>query len=242
MLAFAHTVIAPKDPTYAGVHHSLGQYAPYFDGCIGAIDGTHIRTNFAKKDRQNYMSRKGFTSYNVLATVDMDMRFTYVATGMAGSCHDMMVLRQCMKDPMFPEPPLGKYYLADAGYVTQKGYLGRYIHGTSEPKETLFNSCHASLRVVVERAFGLLKKKWQIMKEMSFFAKDMQGKFIIACFALHNFLLDCRVANGADSNNSGAMDHAPSTIVDAMKDMDLQIVRDWIANGLHDDYGDGPVS
>lgn len=42
MFSFAQTVIAPKDPAYSKVNHRLNQYAPFFDGCIGALDGTHV--------------------------------------------------------------------------------------------------------------------------------------------------------------------------------------------------------
>jgi len=42
MVSFADTVIRPKDPTYSTVHGSLQPYSPLFDGCIGAIDGTHV--------------------------------------------------------------------------------------------------------------------------------------------------------------------------------------------------------
>ena len=40
--SFADIVIRPKDPTYSTVHASLRSYSPLFDGCIGAIDGTHV--------------------------------------------------------------------------------------------------------------------------------------------------------------------------------------------------------
>jgi hypothetical protein len=42
MYGFAQTIICPKDPTFSKVHNKLRPYAPFFDGCIGALDGTHI--------------------------------------------------------------------------------------------------------------------------------------------------------------------------------------------------------
>ncbi|WVZ86098.1 hypothetical protein U9M48_032934 [Paspalum notatum var. saurae] len=53
MFSFAQTVVAPKDPTYTHVHRSLLLFAPYFDGCIGALDGTHIPA------RMNHESQLG---------------------------------------------------------------------------------------------------------------------------------------------------------------------------------------
>ena len=105
MIRFSHTVITPKDPTYTHVHHKLYKFAPYFDGCIGALDGTHIPAQFDRNNRPIFLNRKGDTSYNVLAIVDMDMRFTYVGAGMAGACHNMEVMRECTRTPNFPRPP-----------------------------------------------------------------------------------------------------------------------------------------
>ena len=55
-------------------------------------------------------SRKGFTSQNVLAIVDFDMKFTYIVAGWEGSVHDAWVLRDAMSDPafLFPKPLRGK--------------------------------------------------------------------------------------------------------------------------------------
>jgi hypothetical protein len=33
--------------------------------------------------------------------------FTYVGAGMVGSCHDMRVLEECLKQRRFPTPPQG---------------------------------------------------------------------------------------------------------------------------------------
>jgi hypothetical protein len=79
--------ICPKYPTYSKVHNKLGPYAPFFDGCIGALDGTHILAHVCHESRLDYINRKGWPSYNILSIVDMDMRFTFVGAGLAGSYH-----------------------------------------------------------------------------------------------------------------------------------------------------------
>lgn len=107
VFSFAQTIIGPKDPTYALAHPRLLRYAPFFDGCIGALDGTHIPVQVSHEARLDFINRKGYTSFNVLGIVDFDMRFTYVGAGRAGSCHDMAVLRDCMETPNYPHPPPG---------------------------------------------------------------------------------------------------------------------------------------
>ncbi|WVZ76055.1 LOW QUALITY PROTEIN: hypothetical protein U9M48_024057, partial [Paspalum notatum var. saurae] len=184
MFSFAHTIIVPKDPNYTQLHPRLLPYAPYFDGCIGAVDGTHIQARINHDSRLDFINRKGCTNFNVLAIVDMGMRFTYVGAGRAGSCHDMAVLWDCMAMANYPHPP--------PGYTLDKGYFGAVPQCMvpSQRVQEKFNYHHASLRNVVERAFGVLKEKWHILREVSFFAREKQTKMIIACCAVHNFLLD----------------------------------------------------
>lgn len=107
MVSFSHTVVRPKDPAYTNVSHKLLPYAPYFDGCIGALDGTHVPLRVRHESHLDYINRKGRTRCNVLAIVDMDMRFTYVGAGRSGSSHDMSVLRECMEQANYPHPPPG---------------------------------------------------------------------------------------------------------------------------------------
>jgi hypothetical protein len=108
---FAQTIIYPKDPTYFKVHKKLRPYAPFFDGCIGALDGTHIPAHVCHESRLDYINRKGWPSYNILGTVDMDMWFTFVGAGLAGSCHDIAMLRNCMGEANYPHPPAGRHVM-----------------------------------------------------------------------------------------------------------------------------------
>jgi hypothetical protein len=108
MYGFAQTNICPKDPTYSKLHNKLMPYAPFFYGCIRAsLDGTHILAHVCHESRLDYINRKGCPSYNVLGIVDMDMRFTFVGAGLAGSCHDVAVLRNYMGEANYPHPPAG---------------------------------------------------------------------------------------------------------------------------------------
>ncbi|TVT98908.1 hypothetical protein EJB05_55721 [Eragrostis curvula] len=42
MFRWAQTILVPADRQYTQVRSELAEYAPWFDGCIGAIDDTHI--------------------------------------------------------------------------------------------------------------------------------------------------------------------------------------------------------
>ena len=43
-------------------------------------------------------------------------------------------------------------------------------------------------RNTIERAFGLLSKRWAILRNNSFYDKQTQVRIINACFVLHNFV------------------------------------------------------
>ncbi|TXG46933.1 hypothetical protein EZV62_026227 [Acer yangbiense] len=92
-----------------------------------------------------------------------------------------------------------KYYLVDAGYPQMSGYLGPYKgeryhipdfrrgRQPTGPRE-VFNQAHSSLRSVIERTFGVWKKKWKILKTMPNFSFDKQVKIVIATMAIHNYI------------------------------------------------------
>ena len=91
-------VAVPADRHYRQVSSELVEYAPWFDGCIGAIDGTHIPVEVNQEAKVDFINRNGEVLINVCAIVDMHGRFTYVGAGKADACHDMAVLQDCQAD------------------------------------------------------------------------------------------------------------------------------------------------
>ena len=85
--------IRPHDDTFTEVHDKIKEprFWPYFKDAIGAIDGTHVPVIVAEKDKIKYTNRKGYTSQNVLAICDFDLRFTFAVPGWPGSAHDTRV-------------------------------------------------------------------------------------------------------------------------------------------------------
>ena len=60
-------------------------------------------------------------------------------------------------------------------------------------KEEKFNHAHAQLRNVIERAYGVLKATFSILKQMAPFPFTKQRNVVIACFAIHNFIRKCNI-------------------------------------------------
>jgi hypothetical protein len=111
LMRLAFHFIRPKDPQFGTIHHKLQEprFWPHFRDCIGAIDGTHIPVTVPASELPKYIGRHGYSSQNVMAVCDFDMRFTFVVTDWSGSVHDTRVLLDTLltyKD-QFPKAPNG---------------------------------------------------------------------------------------------------------------------------------------
>ncbi|KAL8545544.1 hypothetical protein ACS0TY_005623 [Phlomoides rotata] len=128
---FANDIIAPH-PEYnegKGYHKPQHQrYMPFFKDCIGAIDGTHVKSRLPQGKAIPYIGRKGYATQNVLAVVDFNMCFTFVWAGWEGAAHDNRILGEAIRNPdlNFSIPKGQKYYLVDVGYTHMTGYMGPY--------------------------------------------------------------------------------------------------------------------
>nr|CAH66340.1 OSIGBa0097I24.8 [Oryza sativa] len=113
LLKLAADIIKPRDPQFATLHSRLRylRFYPYFNDCIGAIDGTHIPMQVSKDHLVQHICRHHITTQNVMACCDFDMIFTFVLAGWPGFVHDMRVFNDAMStyNHVFPHPPPGVY-------------------------------------------------------------------------------------------------------------------------------------
>ncbi|CAN6203708.1 unnamed protein product [Urochloa humidicola] len=136
-------IVSPSTAVPAKIQNS-SRRNPYFKDCVGAIDGTHVLARVPAKDRAPFLGRKHTTTQNVLATVDFDLRFTYVLAGWEGSAHDALILADALQRPDGFKVPQGQFYLVDAGYAVRPVFLPPYRgtrHGYDElvPTEDAWN-------------------------------------------------------------------------------------------------------
>ncbi|CAN1824997.1 Putative nuclease HARBI1 [Linum perenne] len=47
---------------------------------------------------------------------------------------------------------------------------------------------HSSARNVIERTFGILKMRWAILRDTTWFSPDVLSRIVHACCLLHNFI------------------------------------------------------
>ncbi|XP_004300431.1 PREDICTED: putative nuclease HARBI1-like [Fragaria vesca subsp. vesca] len=164
-----------------------------------ALDGTHIPVTVSAEERLRYRNRKGDISTNVLGVCVPDLKFIYVLPGWECSASDARVLRDALRRNNRLHAPRDKYFLVDVGYTNGPGFLAPYrgtrYHHLNEWTENrprnakeLYNLRYSVARNVIERSFGLLKKRWSIMRTPSFFDIKTQVRIINACCVLHNYI------------------------------------------------------
>ncbi|KAJ4801431.1 nuclease [Rhynchospora pubera] len=235
------------------------KYFPYFKDCLGAIDGTHIRAKVSPLDAPRYRGRKEYPTQNVLAACTFDLKFTYVLPGWEGTASDSKIIKSALNRPCPLIIPEGKYYLVDAGFMTKSSlltpyratryHLKEYSRNPPRNPRELYNLRHSSLRNAIERAFGVLKKRFPIIgsSNQSYYSVEVQKKIIMACCVLHNYLIerdpdrrlmaqvDAEVANRSDEQRDTNAVEDPQEITRGDQ------LRDEIAAAMWRDYNNNRV-
>ncbi|XP_023761072.1 uncharacterized protein LOC111909479 [Lactuca sativa] len=154
------------------------------------------------------------------------MQFIYVLPGWEGSVANGRVLRDALLRPHGLKVPRPGYYLVDVGYTNGEGFLApyrgqryhlnewRHGHQPTTAKE-FFNMKHSSARNVIERCFGILKGRWGILKDNSYYPIEMKNKIIMACCLLHNFIrqeMEVNPFNNECDRDEGTGDVGPEDV------------------------------
>ena len=240
----------PGDPIPSQISNN-GKFTPFFDNCIGALDGTHIHAVIPVHLQRPFRNRKKLVSQNVLAVANFDLTYSYALFGWEGSAHDARVYDDARTKGL--PNILDRYYLGDAVYRLSKCLLTTYggvrYHvefagyglGPVISKE-LFNLRHSSLRNCVERIFGVTKNRFPILRKMSPYAFDFQCDLVQCCFLLHNFIRLNQLYEDefyqieAINNPNVANDEDEDEDEDGLNMQALQIWRNDIANAMWVQY------
>ena len=188
----------------------------FFQNCYGCIDGSYLPIIVPSQEKENWLCRKDFTATNALLVSDIEgnLTFQYAMFGAEGPGSDSLVLRHATTmDLIFMK---NCYLLGDGGYGLSRHILTPYrgvrYHlkefqagnplGRPNNREELFNLRHASLRNQVERAFGVMKKRFRIMRDpLDLAEKKDLWKTYYSCVAVHNFIRieNCNLDKGFEN-------------------------------------------
>ena len=137
------------------------------------------------------------------AVASYDLWIWHAFFGASGSNNDVNVLDQ---SPLFTEQLQGKapevqytvngsqynmcYYLVDDIYLEWATFV-KTINRPLSPKHKLFASYQEGERKAVERAFGVLQKRWAIIRHPArLWEREELANIMYACVILHNMIIE----------------------------------------------------
>lgn len=155
-----------------------------FPTAIGALDCTHVKIPKPTAHGDEYVNRKGFPSINIQATCDSKEYFTSVDVSWPGSVHDSRVWRNSTVHAVM-QRSRNAVLLADGGYQNAPWLMVPY-RNPDTPQQISYNRLLSSERVIIERCFGQLKRRFPSLHYGVRLALPSVPSFILTCFILHN--------------------------------------------------------
>ncbi|XP_036144945.1 putative nuclease HARBI1 [Monomorium pharaonis] len=161
-----------------------------FPSIDGAIDCTHIRlthTSFRNVD-EIYRNRKGYFSLNVQVVVGPRTEILDIVPEWPGSEHDSRIFQNSRIYMRYREYRLNGILVGDAGYPSLP-FLLTPIGNPVTDEETSYNIIHRRTRGIVERTFGVWKRRFPCLSRGLSTKLLTSTTIVVACAVLHNLTL-----------------------------------------------------
>ncbi|XP_046803828.1 putative nuclease HARBI1 [Lucilia cuprina] len=158
-----------------------------FPKVIGAIDCTHVRIQSPGGDNAElYRNRKGYFSINVQAVCNNELIFQDIVARWPGSSHDSTIFNNSrLKFRLENKEFKNTYILGDSGYKVCD-YMMTPLLNPITNCEKLYNESQIRTRNVVERCFGVWKRRFPVLSIGMRIAVNTAMTVIVACAVLHN--------------------------------------------------------
>lgn len=170
-----------------------------FSDCVGFVDGTLIPLSKRPTwNGEDFYSRKSNYAVSAMIVCDDQKLIRHCYVGWPGSTHDNRVYDNSALG-MNPRAFFSgeQYLLADSAYTPSREIVPAYkkpFGGELAGDNKKFNDAHCNLRVRIEHCIGILKARFQSLKEMGVLIRDERtccqlGLRVRCCCILHNLLL-----------------------------------------------------
>lgn len=156
-----------------------------FPCAVGAVDCTHMETEKPRDHPDEYVNRKGWHSLNVQATCNAEEKFTSVEVRWPGSVHDSRIWRNSAVYRFLRRIDSDAVLLGDQGYGIATFLMVPY-RNPATPPQIRFNNVLVRERVIIERCFGQVKRRFPILMYKNRLSLDRVPSVIVSCFILHN--------------------------------------------------------
>jgi hypothetical protein len=162
-----------------------------FPRVIGAIDCTLIKIQSpGGNDAKIYRTRKNFFGINVQTVSDKDLYIRDIVARWPGSSHDQTIFNNSSLKQKFEDGTFGSFMLVgDSGYQL-KPYLMTKLQRVQTAAENLYNESQIRTRNVVERQYGVWKRRFPVLQiRMRLKIATVLNIIIVATAVLHNLAL-----------------------------------------------------
>ena len=162
-----------------------------FPGVIGCVDGTHIPIEVPKSDiAETFRNRKGYMSLNCQMVCGPIGEIYDCITGWPGSTHDSRIWRESQISRRLGAMIGERYHLlADSAYPISVNLLPPFKN-PPERQHRRFNYLHSSTRMAIEKAYGVIKRRFPLLKfGLRFRTVVDSANCIVAAVILHNICL-----------------------------------------------------
>jgi hypothetical protein len=195
-----------------------------FPRVLGAIDSSHFKIQSpGGDDPEIFRNRKGYFSINGQFICNSHLKILDVVARWSGSSHDATIfINSQIKRKFENNNYTNCVLLGDNGYAN-KTYLMTPLLNPGTPAEQLYNESHIRARNVVERLFGVLKRRFPILAYGCRLKLETFLTIIVATSVLHNAAL-----------NMGDID-APPVPAEIDEHILEQLIRDGQIPGINND-------
>ena len=179
---------------------------------IGAIDCTQVRIICPDKENaMTFVNRKQFYSINVQAVCDSDAFITNIVARWPGSTYDSRIFENSNIADKLRDGVLDGILLGDSGYA-YRAYLLTPILKPKNAREMRYNTAHRRTTCIIERCFGLLKRRFPCLHLGLRTALANTLVIIVATAVLHNFAL---IHRGQDFDEDIEDENVPFDVIAA---------------------------
>ena len=153
--------------------------------CVaGCVDGTHVQVNPPRNNEDAYVNRHHSKSLNVAMVSGPDYTIYFCSSRCPGRWHDSRVIKESSLWTAFEQqgnrPFPGAVILGDSAYACNSWLIPPF-RGDVEGARRRFNEAHKKTRCTIERAFGILKKRFYALQTGMSEKHDKSGRACPVC-------------------------------------------------------------
>lgn len=149
------------------------KFYPFFNGAIGALDGTHLDCLGTPEQHVIARNHKGHVMQNCLAACDFTHKFLYIFSRWEGSVTDSTMFNDAHITDLWVPP--GRYYLADAGFPNSLSFMLPYRGVHYHLAEWSCAELQCCIYTLLYNIFLYVVIVWPTLKNFSIFTMPLHA-------------------------------------------------------------------